>query len=271
MNEQPTGPDSGGPPGWSAQPGQPGSNPRPPQSRPPQSQPPQPGWGPRPGYGPPPQPQPGYGPQPGYPPPPRPDQQNWGMRAGPPGWGPPAPPKKGGMSKGCLIALVVTAIVVVLGIGAVVAGGLFVAGKVNEAAEQSAPGSDRLPEEIDGLKLLEGGVTGLACSLGARPFDGIAESGKIGSYCYADDAGAFAMAIAGRGEAFEMTGSAMLGGGGDGTEPESVDGAECVRDTGATVICVASENGVTALVVTSGGVGENTAAEIAVTVAGRVG
>ncbi|WP_152990280.1 hypothetical protein [Sphaerimonospora mesophila] len=261
MNDQPMGPDGGNPPAWGGQPGQPGSNPQPPWS-----QPAQPGWGP------PSQPQPGWGPQPGYPPPPQPGQQNWGAQAGPPGWGPPPmPPKKSGLSKGCLIALVVTGIIVVLGIGAVVAGGLFVAGKVNEAAEQSAPGSDRLPKEIDGLELLQGGVTGLACSLGGGQFDGIAESGKIGSYCYTNDAGAFAMAIAGRGEAFEMTGSVMLSGAGDGTKPEDVDGARCVRDAGASAICVATENGVTALVVTSGGVSESTAAEIAVTVAGRVG
>ncbi|GIH67976.1 hypothetical protein Mth01_02290 [Sphaerimonospora thailandensis] len=176
------------------------------------------------------------------------------------------------MPKGCLIALVVVGIIAVLGIGAVVVGGLFVANKVNEAAEQGSPGADKLPQQIDGLTLMSGGVTGFACSLGGSAFDGITESGKIGSYCYTtDDSGAFAMAIAGRGEVFEMTGSALLSGTGDGAEPKNVGGAQCVRDTNASAVCVVTKGGVTALVMSSGGVTEDTAAKIAVTVAENVG
>ncbi|WP_433347748.1 hypothetical protein ACQP25_31145 [Microtetraspora malaysiensis] len=249
MSEQPTGrpdgPDSGPPPVWGQQPGQPGLGEH--------------AWGQQPG-------------QPG------PAQHTWGQQPGQPGpvqyaWGPPpaASPKRG-LSKGCLISLIVAGVIAVLGIGGVVAGGLFLAKKVNDVAGQGSPGSDKLPQTIDGLKLSKGGVTGFACSLGGGTMNDVSEEGRIGSYCYvAEEGNGFAMALAGRGEAFDMTWSTMLSSAGGGAEPKNVNGAKCIRDTDAAAICVASKGDVSALVVTSGDVGEDTAAKIALTVAEKVG
>ncbi|MFF4772462.1 hypothetical protein [Microtetraspora fusca] len=166
----------------------------------------------------------------------------------------------------------VVGIIAVLGIAGVVAGGLFLANKVNDVAGQGSPGSDKLPQTIDGLTLSKGGVTGFACSLGGGAMNDVSEAGSIGSYCYvAEEGNGFAMALAGRGEAFDMTWSSMLSNVGGGAEPKNVNGAKCIHDTDATAICVASKGDVSALVVTSGGVSEDTAAKIAVVVAKNVG
>lgn len=243
MNDQSPGsgdPDGGAPPGWHPQPGPPG---------PAQPGPAQPG----------------------------PGQPSWGPHLHPPqyAWGPPPTtpnPPKSGVPKGCLIALAVFGVITILGVATVVAGMLFLAGKTEEITRQSSPGAEKLPQEIDGLKLVTGGVTGLACSLSDGMFDAAPDTGKIGSYCYSTDHGdAFAMALAGKGEVYGTVGSMMLSGAGDGAEPKDVNGARCGRDTAATVICVASRGDVTALVITSAGVSENTAAKIAVSVAERVG
>ncbi|MCC5576272.1 hypothetical protein IMZ11_11575 [Microtetraspora sp. AC03309] len=162
-------------------------------------------------------------------------------------------------------------VIAVLGIAGVVAGGLFLANKVNDVAGQGSPGSDKLPQTIDGLTLSKGGVAGLACSLGGGTMNDVSEAGSIGSYCYvADEGSGFAMALAGKGEAFDMTWSTMLSSAGGGAEPKNVNGAQCVHDTDAAAICVASKGDVSALVVTSGGVSEDTAAKIAVVVAENI-
>ncbi|WP_433413312.1 hypothetical protein ACQP1V_29515 [Microtetraspora malaysiensis] len=217
-------------------------------------------------------PPPVWGQQPG------PAQPAWGQQPGQPGpgpyaWGPPpAARPKSGLSRGCLIALAVAGVIAVLVIGGAVAGGLFLAKKVNDVAGQGSPGSDKLPQTIDGLKLSKGGVTGFACSLGGSTMNDVSEDGRIGSYCYvAEEGSGFAMALAGKGEAFDITGSSMLSAAGGGAEPKNVNGARCAHDTDAATVCVASKGDVSALVVTSGDVGEDTAAKIAVVVAEKVG